>query len=57
MDLHTASDLGFVKSEMERRYQVGRHQRKGTRPSHTIMLEAREHERTRLSGLMHRRAR
>jgi hypothetical protein len=51
MDLYSTTDLGLVKMEQERRYGLGRHHRKGTTPSHTIMLRVRAKERVRLSRL------
>ena len=51
MDLYTTTDLDLVKMEMERRYGLGRHHRKGSTPSHTVMMRARARERGRLSGL------
>jgi hypothetical protein len=49
MDLYSTADLGLVKMEMERRYGLGRHTRKGSTPSHTVILRARARERARLS--------
>jgi hypothetical protein len=51
MDLYSTADLGFVKMEIERRYGRGRHHRKGSTPSHTVILRARARERARISGL------
>ena len=56
MDLHSTSDLRFAKAELEHRYGLGRHGRKGPAPSEEVVLRVRARERAWLSGRRRNRA-